>query len=166
LILAWGSWVVGVRGRPAWCPVSPGGRGGGSDGRSGRWRSWDQRQPLEGVGQFACPGPGAREADPDPPLATGDPGGDVQQPVAQLLGFCGGEGAVEEHGLGPGEQVRGGEGELQPDGVDLEVAGREAAVAGVLAGADAVLDAGVARFLASRAASCPVLVLVAKVWNR
>lgn len=40
-------------------------------------------------------------------------------------------------------EVGGGQGEFEPDGVDREVAGGEPAVAGVLAGADAVLDSGV-----------------------
>ncbi len=51
--------------------------------------------------------------------------------------------AVEEEDFGPGEQVDASEGEFKPGLVDGEQPGREAAEAGVLAGADAVLDPGV-----------------------
>lgn len=47
-----------------------------------------------------------------------------------------GEVAVQEQVLGPGEQVDRGEGELQPGGVDGELAGREVAEAGVFAAAE------------------------------
>lgn len=67
----------------------------------------------------------------------------MQQPVAQLLRLGGGEVAVQEQDPGPGEQVDTGQGQLQPGLVDREVSGREPAEAGVLAAADAVLDAGV-----------------------
>jgi hypothetical protein len=43
---------------------------------------------------------------------AGESGGDVQQPVAQFLGFGLGEVAVQEQGLGPGEQVDAGQGEV------------------------------------------------------
>ncbi len=49
------------------------------------------------------------EAEEHAALAPGDPRGAVQQPVAQRFGFGGCEVTVEEGGLGPGEQVRGGE---------------------------------------------------------
>ena len=49
----------------------------------------------------------------------------------------------QEHRLGEGEQVRGDQGELEPDLVDVGVRGRQVPDAGVLAGPDAVLDAGV-----------------------
>ncbi len=77
------------------------------------------------------------------PGGAGDSDGDVQQPVAQLLGFGGGQSAVEEEQLGPGEQVDAGEGQFEPGGVDREDAGREPSEAAVFASADAVLDAGV-----------------------
>jgi transposase-like protein len=63
----------------------------------------------------------------------------VQQPIAQLLRFGGGQFPVKEQDLGPGEQVDAGQGQFQPGGVDGELAGREPAEAGVLAAADAVL---------------------------
>jgi hypothetical protein len=43
---------------------------------------------------------------------SGDAGGDVQEPVAQLLRFGGGEFAVEEEQSGPGEQVDPDQGDL------------------------------------------------------
>ncbi len=69
--------------------------------------------------------------------------GDVQEAVAQGLGFAAGQFPVNEDCLGPGEQVDAGQGELEPDGVDREGAGREPAEAGVLAAPDPVFDAGV-----------------------
>jgi len=83
------------------------------------------------------------DSQPESALPAGDPGGDVQQPVAQCLGFAAGELAVEQGGLGPGDQVGGQQGELEPGGVEVELAGREPAQPGDLAGADAVLDPGV-----------------------
>ena len=99
-------------------------------------------------------------------LAVGDPGGDVQQPVAQRLGL----GAVQlrfvgqEHRLGQGEQVGGDQGELDPDLLDVVVPRGQVSQAGVLAGADAVFDAGVRPVAGSRNASCPRGVLVVKAW--
>ncbi len=87
-------------------------------------------------------------------LAAGDARGGVQQPIAQRFGF----GAVQlgiigtQHRLGQGEQVRGDQGELDPDLVDVLVPGGQVPQAGVLAGADPVLDACV-RWRASRKAS-------------
>ena len=51
--------------------------------------------------------------------------------------------ALQEQGLGPGEQVDADQGAGEPGLVDREPVGGEAADAGVFAGADAVLDAGV-----------------------
>jgi hypothetical protein len=69
-------------------------------------------------------------------------GGDVQEPVAQLLRFGGGEFTVQQQELRPGDQVAGGQGQLQPGRVAVEAAGGEAADSGVLAAADAVLHRG------------------------
>lgn len=55
----------------------------------------------------------------------------MQQPVPQFLGLGGGEVAVQEHRLGPGEQVDPSQGELQPRLVDREHAGRKPAETGV-----------------------------------
>jgi hypothetical protein len=81
-----------------------------------------------------------RDADPDAALSAGDAGGDVQQPVAQRFRLGRGQLAVEQGGLGPGDQVGGGERQLEPDGVDRELPGWEPATAGVFEAADAVLD--------------------------
>jgi hypothetical protein len=61
----------------------------------------------------------------------------------QLLRLRAGQIAVQEQGLGPGDQVDAGQGELQPGLVDREDPGREPAEAGGFAAADAVFDAGV-----------------------
>jgi vacuolar-type H+-ATPase catalytic subunit A/Vma1 len=57
----------------------------------------------EGRGEVVAPGPGVVDADVQAALAVGDPGGDVQEPVAQGRWFGGGERAVEQGGAGPGE---------------------------------------------------------------
>ena len=54
----------------------------------------------------------------------------MEQAVAQFLGFGGGEFAVQEQVLGPGEQVNTGQGQFEPGLVDREYAGREPAEAG------------------------------------
>lgn len=110
-------------------------------GRGQRGR--DPVQAGEGYGEVTGPGPGAGQADPGAALAVGDPSGDVQNPGADLLGFGGDQTDVQERGLGPGEQVRSGQGELELDGVDGEDPGREPVVAVCPAGADSVLTQGV-----------------------
>jgi hypothetical protein len=72
----------------------------------------------EGGGELLASGPGLADPDEQPALPAGDPGSDVQQSVAQRLRFDVGGVVVEECGLGPGNQVRGGRGELDPGGVD------------------------------------------------
>ena len=75
---------------------------------------------------------------------THELGGDVEQPLAKALGFGDREFAVQADQLGPGEEVLGDQRELEPGLVVLERVVREVAHAGVLAGADAVLDPGAA----------------------
>src|SRR5690606_9407302 len=101
-------------------------------------------EAVERGGEFVSPGPGRRDPHVEATAAAGKPCGDVQEPVAELSGLGGGEVAVQQQELGPGEQVDRGQGQLQPGRVDLEVAGGEAAEAGVFPAADAVLDRGVA----------------------
>ena len=72
-----------------------------------------------------------------------EPGGDVQQPVAQPLGLGLGELAVEQQRLGPDDQVVREQHDLQPHLVERERLERELRQAGVLVVADAVLDVGV-----------------------
>ena len=55
--------------------------------------------------------------------AVGEVGGDVQQPAAEQLELGCGQVTVEEGGLGPGDQVSGGQRELQPGLVDGEALG-------------------------------------------
>lgn len=98
----------------------------------------------ERLGKVGGPRPRRGQAQVAASAAVGDAGGDVQDPVAQPFGFGGGQLAVKQQHLGPGEQVAGGQGEFQPGGVDREDPGREAAEAGVLAAANAVLHVGVA----------------------
>jgi hypothetical protein len=75
----------------------------------------------------------------------------MEQPVAQLLRLSDGVFAVEEQGADPGEKADADQGQLEPGGVDGEQAGGEPAEAGVFAGADAVLDPGMAAAMKSTA---------------
>src|SRR5512132_2211383 len=102
--------------------------------------SWQRVEAVVRDGEFPGPGPALSDAQVGPAGGADDAGGDVEEPVAQLLRFGPGVFAVEEQRSGPGEQVDADQGELEPGGVDGELAGREPAEAGVLAGADAVLD--------------------------
>src|SRR4051794_2345946 len=142
LILGW----CGHAGWPAWCPVLLGpsvvggqglGQGSGDEGLP------DGGETGKRGGEVRGPRPAGVDLDPDFALAADDPAGGVQQLVAQLLGLDLGEVAVEEDGLGPGDQVGGGQLHLQPRLVDAEFARREAAHAGLLDRFDPVLDPGV-----------------------
>jgi hypothetical protein len=46
-------------------------------------------------------------------------GGDMEQPVAQRLRLGLGQLTAQQGGVGPRDQIRGGQGQLQPDLVDL-----------------------------------------------
>jgi len=78
-------------------------------------------------------------------LSLGDAGSGVQQPIPERLGL----GAVQlglrgqHHRLGEGEQVGGDQGELDPDLVGVLAPAVQVPEAGVFAGSDPVLDAGV-----------------------
>src|SRR3954471_22207568 len=152
MILIWCEWsgllivdLVGQPGLPAWCPVllvlgwwwSAAAEASGGEGLT------DRGEAVERGGELVGPGPVGVDLDPDFALAADDPAGGVQQLVAQLLGLDLGEVAVEEDGLGPGDQVGGGQRHLQPRLVDAEFARREAANAGLLDRFDPVLDPGV-----------------------
>src|SRR4051794_34169992 len=119
----------------------------------------DRAQARERVGECLGPGPVGLESQAGAATVVDDPSGDVQQPVAQSLGLGLGELAVEAGQLRPGQQVLGDERELQPGLVVLEGVVRQVAHPGVLAGADAVLDAGAAAVRSSRAA------MSAAVWS-
>src|SRR3954452_1171818 len=84
LILGWGGRVD----RPAWCPVFLGLRV--VDGQRLGCRSDDEGlsdrgEAAERGGEVGGPGPAGVDSDPDLALAVDDPGGGVQQPVAQLF---------------------------------------------------------------------------------
>src|SRR6478672_7452168 len=153
MIMLWGwvGWVadLGVGGRadrPAWCPVllvSSGLWMVSGCCRSDEKGLADLGEPSERGGELGGPGPAGVDSDSDFALAVDDPGGGVEQPVAQLLRFGLSQVVVEEGGLGPGDQVGGGQRQLQPHLVDGEVPGREAAHAGVFDRFDPVLDMGV-----------------------
>ena len=123
-------------------------------------------EACERGGEFVSPGPVGGDADEHPAPAAGDAGGDVQQPLAQRLRLASGEVAVQQDGLGPGDQIAGGQGELsqtaliansrdgkRPSPVCLPQRMRSSTVAWP-------------RWRASSAASCPIGVSVAKAWNR
>jgi len=61
------------------------------------------------------PGPVFVDAQVLASAGAGETGGDVQDPVTERRWFAAGEVTVEAEGLGPGEQVGGGEGEFEPD---------------------------------------------------
>src|SRR3954465_12086467 len=132
------------------CPARGGGwcRGGGGGwlsvgGGAGSGRGWWQRgESGEGGGQVIGPGPGSLEAQGGAARVEGEPAGEVQEPVAQGLGFADGERAVEAQQLGPGGEVLGDQGQLEPDLVVVEVAERQVLKPGLLSGADAVFGVG------------------------
>jgi hypothetical protein len=102
-------------------------------------------------------------AEPEAAASAGEPAGDVQQPVAQGLGFDAGQrGVVQEQGLGVGEQVDGDHGGGQPGRVDAEAAAGQQAQPGVAAAADASSTRAWARCRASSQACCPVGVSMAR----
>ena len=78
-------------------------------------------------------------------LSASDAGGGVRQPVAQGLGLSAVQLALigQQRRLGQRDQVGSDQRQLDPDGVDRLLPGRQVAQPGVLAGADAVLDPGV-----------------------
>src|SRR5271165_3640648 len=88
------------------------------------------------------PWPGRLDFQAPFPSAADQPAGGVQHAVAQRLGLGFGQVAVQGQELEPGEQDLPGHRRGQPRGVDPEVKGREMAQAGILAGADRVLDPG------------------------
>lgn len=61
-----------------------------------------------------------REAKPGLSGASDETAGDVQDPVAQGAWLGGSELTGEQQGLGPGEQIGGGEGHFHPRRVRCE----------------------------------------------
>jgi hypothetical protein len=99
-------------------------------------------QPSERAGEFDGPWPGGLQPQDEAAGMADDAGGDVQQPVAQRLGFGAGQRAGKEQRLGPAAKVLGGQDQLEPDGVAAPAVERQVGQAGGLGGADAVLDPG------------------------
>ena len=77
--------------------------------------------------------------------ASGDPGGDVQDPVAERMDLAAGQyrGVVEGDQLGPGDQVDRGEHDLQPGSVQRGGVAGQVPQPGGLGLPDPVLDPGV-----------------------
>jgi hypothetical protein len=103
----------------------------------------ERAEACECLKERLAPGPAARQVQAQAAGVAGEPAGDVQQPVAEAFRFAAGERAVEQQPLRPGEQIPGGEDELEPGGVRLEGAEGEIVEAGVPAAADPVFDDGV-----------------------
>lgn len=75
--------------------------------------------------------------------ASRDPGCNVQDPVAEILGFGSGELTVRQEDAGPGREVDRREAEFESGAVDAEVAGWETAEAGGIAAPEVVFECGV-----------------------
>ena len=90
-------------------------------GITGQVSSGGQIWAVEGLGELMRPRANGVDSDLGSALAVDEPGGDVQQPVAQQFGLGLGQVAVQEGGLGPSDQVGRGQRELQPGLVDLEL---------------------------------------------
>ena len=103
-------------------------------------RALDRAQPRERGDERGRPWPVGLEAQSGAAAVTDDPAGGVKQPVAQSLGLGDRELTVKADQLRPREEVLGDQRDLQPGLVVLEGVVGEVAHAGVLAGADAVLD--------------------------
>lgn len=72
---------------------------------------------MEGGGELMSPGPGCCDPQVEATAAAGETGGDVQDPVAEFLGFGGSQLAVQQQDAGPGQKVDGREAGLEPGGV-------------------------------------------------
>ena len=68
-----------------------------------------------------------------------EPPGGVQQPVAKRFRLADRELTLETQPLGPGDQVLSDQRQLDPDGVERELAEREVLKAGLFRAADQVL---------------------------
>jgi hypothetical protein len=114
----------------------------------GRWLvsaggGWQRFEAREGGGELGGPWPCALKVELRAASGERQPGGDMQQSVAQPLGLGLGELAVEQQRLGPDDQVVREPHDLQPRLVERELLERELGQAGVLVVADPVLDVGV-----------------------
>src|SRR5215831_309968 len=89
------------------------------------WSGWVRQDgdPVPGGHDRWRPRPGCGDLQVASPAAAGQPGGGVQDPVAQGLGLGFGEGAVDSEQPKPGDQGRGGQGYGQPGLVEGERGG-------------------------------------------
>src|ERR1700716_1483359 len=105
----------------------------------GWWSGWKRngRDASEDGDDLIDPGPGWGNPKVSSSGAVGEPGGHVQQPVAQGLGLCGGQLAGQGQQPQPGNEIGGDRGGHQPGLVDAEFSGGESAQAAVFGVADA-----------------------------
>jgi hypothetical protein len=99
-------------------------------------------QPGERAGQRGRPWPAALQPQDHAAGVADNSCGDVQQPVAERLGFGDGERAVQQQRLGPAGEVLGGKDQFQPDAVAAPLVEGQVGQPGGFGGADAVLDPG------------------------
>ena len=111
-------------------------------GGSGECRA----KPIKAEGELLGPRPGAIETEMHDPSATREPGGHVQDAVAERGDLAAGNGRVvgEADELRPRDEIGGSEHALEPGVVLGCLLAREVAEPGGLGLADPVLDAGVA----------------------
>jgi len=76
---------------------------------------------MEGGGEQRRPPPRAREAEEHAPTAAGYAAGDVEQSMAERLGLPVARVPIQAEPLEEGEQILGGEHQLQPDLVGGEL---------------------------------------------
>src|SRR5215467_7855361 len=76
--------------------------------------------PVPGGGDRCCPGPGGGDLQAPAAAAAGQAASSMQDAVAQGLGFCFGQGAVEGQQPQPGQQGGGGQRGGQPGLVERE----------------------------------------------
>jgi hypothetical protein len=100
------------------------------------------------------------------PTAADHPASDVEQPVAELPGLPAPGLSLQAQPLEEGEQVLGGEHQLQPDLVGGERLEGEVPEPGVLAAADAVLDVGAGAMAGLELGQVVASRSVMKTWKR
>ena len=134
--------VAGSSDRGLW----PGGlrvRVGGRPPAVSAGRARERLELLECGEEFGRPRPCVLQVELAAARGEREPGGDVEQAVADAFGFGLGEFPVEEECLGPDDPVVRERDDLEPYLVERERLERELGQAGVLVVTDPVLDVGV-----------------------
>ena len=126
---------------------------------------WERFEPFERGLELCDPGPGVLEVELGASAGEREPAGDVQQPVADSLGFGLGQFPVEDERLGPDDQVVREHHDLQPDLVERERLERELGQSGVLVVADPVLDVRVLAVAALKTAMSSSVWSVRIAWK-